>query len=123
MPDKQIEDLTIKGLTERLAAIDQERAGIVKLIQKAADAVGISSKKPAPQTRTPRKPRSSSGSGSTTAEKFQTALADGKTIPTTAELIKAVVDAGANKGTAQQFPYSKPGKALLKKTDAGWKLK
>jgi hypothetical protein len=123
MPDKNIEELTIKELTDRLGAINQERDAIVKVIQDAADAVGIPSNKPAPKVRKPRQARSSTGSGTTTAEKFQAALADSKTIPTTAELIKAVVDAGANKGTAQQFPYSKAGKALLKKTDAGWKLK
>jgi hypothetical protein len=125
MEDKRLEDLSIKELKARLEAITKERGEIVALIQDAASVIGFEPIKPAaPKTRKSRMPKAVSvpRSGGTTENKVKAALAGGK-VMATGELVAALVKDGANKGTATQFLYSKLGKKMLQKTDAGWKLK
>lgn len=122
MDEKKLEDLSIKELRARLETITKERAEIVALIQGAADDIGIEPSKPV--ARKPRAVRTKAAGPrtGTTADKVKAALAGGKVMKG-ADLVKALVTAGANKGTATQFLYSKPAKKLLKKSDAGWQLK
>ena len=125
MDDKKLEDLSIKELKARLEAITKERQEIVALIQDAASAIGVEPVKAKTVGRKPRMRQARAISvprTGTTEDKVKAALGGGKVLAT-GDLVAALVKDGAKKGTATQFPYSKLGKKILKKTDEGWKLK
>jgi hypothetical protein len=52
MAEKNIEDMSVKELTERLTAINQERDQIIKVIQDAARAIGVPTAGPVPTPTT-----------------------------------------------------------------------